>query len=315
MNIITTEVNAVEAPSVPATQVEVEKPSTEHSAVLDNQAVESTEEAKASSTEDLDALDLDEGDDDTLIDDEDESNEAEPGKKRKNGFEKALARMKRKQTWLEQELLNERNAKAGIPAQRRVQDMQMPAPVEVQAAPKLEDFEDYTTYIEALTTHKARELIRGEFESREKQHQTNSVVETYKQRLVETQSRIPDLLEAIQAVPQDIPAPDEGVREYVMESAVGPEIAYYLATNTKVLRNLASLTPMKQAIEIGKIEAQILGKAQVKAPEKKTTKAPAPVTSLDGGAAPKLVTSADIANDYNAWKASREASLKAKGRR
>lgn len=318
MNIVTTEVSAVEAPAVPAVEkTDVVEQSTNQSADLDKEGVESTQVTEENQTTHQDALDEDEGNDDTLEDD-DQGNEAEPGTKRKNGFEKALARMKRKQAaetaradYLEQKLME-------LVAQQS-QEKPTAAPVQAkeETAPKLEDFESYTEYVEALTTFKAQELIKKELSARDQMSHVDRIESAYRDRLLETKKEIPDLIEVLNTVPRDVPAPDPSVREYVVQSEVGPLIAYHLASNVEVLRKLVQMPPLMQAVEVGKIEAAIIAGRTAKAakPAPKTTKAPAPATAVEGGSAPKTQTPADVANDYMAWKKMRDEQDRAKGRR
>ena len=316
MNIVTTEVNAVEAPAVPATEVDVVENQTDQSADLDKEGVESTQVTEEVTHQD--ALD-DEGEDDDITNEDDQGNEVEPDTKRKNGFEKALARMKRKQAaetaradFLERKLMelvaNQGQPQAAPEPKSEVQENQ---------PPKLEDFESYTDYVEALTTHKAKELIRQELGARDQQAQISSIEAVYRDRLMETKKEIPDLLDVLNSVPRDVPAPDPSVREYVLQSEVGPLIAHKLASNVDVLRKLVAMPPMMQAIEVGKIEAAIIAgrTAKTAKPAPKTTKAPAPATAVEGGSAPKTQTPADVANDYMAWKKMRDEQDRAKGRR
>lgn len=71
----------------------------------------------------------------------------------------------------------------------------------------------------------------------------------------------------------------------IQASEQGPDVLYWLGSNPKEAQRIASLPPILQAKEIGKIEANLAANP----PAKKTTSAPAPITPVtpraNGGAA------------------------------
>ena len=71
----------------------------------------------------------------------------------------------------------------------------------------------------------------------------------------------------------------------IKESDEAGEIAYYLAKNKSLAARIAKITdPIKQALEIGKIEHQLLNpkKEEPKVVTQKTTKAPDPISPVGG---------------------------------
>lgn len=280
----------------------------QQSAAVTSNAGESPEVVATEESLDQHAVDSDESNDDGLEDDEDDDSTVEAPKK-KNSLDKRFAKMRQRQAFLEEELIRTRNELL-----RRDAEQAKPAPVKDDAAPNLEDFESYAEWQRASIQYEARKLVQQELEARENQTRSTQVMTTYQQRLEDAAKRIPDLMETLQYMPLDIPAPADDVLEYVRSSEVGPELVYHFAKNEALLRNLVALPPLKQAIEIAKVEAQLMSKSAKSEPQKqvktKTTSAPKPAQALDGGGSPKLVTQADIANDYAAWKKMREQNAR-----
>lgn len=299
-NVEPVEANA--APVVSQDNVE------QQSAAVTSDAGESPEVVATEESLDQHAVDSDESNDDGLEDDEDDDSTVEAPKK-KNSLDKRFAKMRQRQAFLEEELIRTRNELL-----RRDAEQAKPAPVKDDAAPNLEDFESYAEWQRASIQYEARKLVQQELEARENQTRSTQVMTTYQQRLEDAAKRIPDLMETLQYMPPDIPAPADDVLEYVRSSEVGPELVYHFAKNEALLRNLVALPPLKQAIEIAKVEAQLMSKSAKSEPQKqvktKTTSAPKPAQALDGGGSPKLVTQADIANDYAAWKKMREQNAR-----
>ena len=62
----------------------------------------------------------------------------------------------------------------------------------------------------------------------------------------------------------------------IQASDIGPEVAYHLGANPKEAERISRLSPILQAKEIGKIEAQLAANP----PVKKTSNAPAPISPV-----------------------------------
>ena len=75
------------------------------------------------------------------------------------------------------------------------------------------------------------------------------------------------------------------VAESIIDSEVGPALAYHLARNPEVLTRLNSMSAMQSARELGRIEASIVSApTQTAATVAKTTTAPRPAgTSTSQG--------------------------------
>lgn len=225
-----------------------------------------------------------EGDPDT----EEESGEEEEQTSKKNGFEKRVQKLNRKiaaaqaeaELWKKQALGQQPVAKEQAPA----------ASVVTSAKPTLQQFHgNIEAYTDALTDWKLSQ-------QRETQ-QAQTVVQTYKQKEQSFKAEHPDYDEVMAEFADDykhVNAPE--INSYLVESDIGPELYYHLATHTDELDRILKLTPIRRVAELGKIEDR-LSKTSVSTPKpaaKKVTKAPAPVTPEKGKPAVAPISMKDV---------------------
>ncbi len=91
----------------------------------------------------------------------------------------------------------------------------------------------------------------------------------------------------------------------LMEADNGEDIAHYLGKHPKEAQRIATLPPMAQVREIGKLEAKLLSKTvEPKVP----SKAPAPITPLTG-AAPKSTEGLPETEDFGKWMKARQKQV------
>ena len=149
-------------------------------------------------------------------------------------------------------------------------------PADDAAKPEADQFEDYGEFVEALTDWKvaqttktlAQDAARGVV-----QHERQA---NYQDRLVETKATIKDFDE-VMGKAADMQIADY-VAEAVQDSERGPEIFYHLAQHPDVADRLNGLSPLKAAMEIGRIEAQLTAPAV-----KRASQAPVPITPITPG--------------------------------
>lgn len=158
----------------------------------------------------------------------------------------------------------------------------------VPLLPKLEDFGyDEAKYQAALidyATKQARDVVESRLSEAAHQARELRRVEAFTERQRNFAKSAPDF-EA--KVLQDPTLPiTEGMRDVILDSDAGPEIAYYLANNRQVAQQIASLPPHLAALEMGRIEGRMSAKKEATAP--KVSSAPPP---------PPKVESSDAAVD------------------
>jgi hypothetical protein len=97
------------------------------------------------------------------------------------------------------------------------------------------------------------------------------------------------------------------MRDVVMESDQGPQLAYYLGNNPDIASKLSQMSPLSMAKEIGRIEA-----TKLVTPASSTTNAPAPPPKISGSAPSTTVKASNAASDKmsdEAWLKSREKQV------
>jgi hypothetical protein len=219
----------------------------------------------------------------------------------------------------------ERQLAAGKPAPEAEPKPAAISDVAPDGKPKVEDFENYEAFTEALADWKfdQREKVRAEetakaeakraYEAKQAAWdgklagmRTKSEFEDYDERLADT--RGPN---GPGKLPPEL--------DYAIFEA-GPEVAYHLACNLPELNRIAKLPSFSAIRELGKIEAHLESlktpvpdkKPMASAPPPKVTAAPKPVASVGGGTAGGTPSILDdkLAADFSAWKKVRRAQDK-----
>jgi hypothetical protein len=163
---------------------------------------------------------------------------------------------------------------------QRLAEQQARQPVAPPPAP--DDFENAQAYAEALAEQKAQQLLV----QRENARQQAALLESYKDREEEARDRYEDFEQV--AYNPNLPVTDF-MAQAIQASDIGPEVIYHLGSNPKEAHRIASLPPILQAKEIGKIEAKLAADP----PTKRTSTAPAPlapVTATRSSSGPRFDT-------------------------
>lgn len=150
-----------------------------------------------------------------------------------------------------------------------------------QAAPQRpvpENFEKYDDYIDALTDWKAEQAVAKRMEADSTRKVAETRAQTFAERQVQARTAMPDYDEVVGGSETPIA---QHVGEAILESDLGPQLAYHFAKNPDALLRLNGMNPVQAAREIGKLEATLSAKpAAPAAPVKKTSNTPAPAGTL-----------------------------------
>lgn len=151
--------------------------------------------------------------------------------------------------------------------------------------PKIENFNDFDQYVAAKAEWIASKKINETLQEREKRIAEERVaaahykaVDGWNKRLAEATAELPDFEEVISS--SDLPMSDF-MRDAIIDSDLGPKVAYWLANNPDEAKKIASMSPLATVKAIGRIEERL--ESQAKAP-KKPTGAPAPLKPVGGKA-------------------------------
>lgn len=142
--------------------------------------------------------------------------------------------------------------------------------------PNLDDFADYAEYVEALTDWKVEQKLQTHSQTSAEKASAGLRAVTWESRVEEARSSIADYDTVVGSSELPIAA---HVADALMDSERGPELAYHMATHPEVVDRLNKMSPLKAALELGKLETSI--SAPVAKP---ASKAPPPVSPLRSSA-------------------------------
>ena len=146
-----------------------------------------------------------------------------------------------------------------------------PAPLPEPLRP--DNFADAQAYAEALAERKAAEMLA----QREADAERTATLEAYQDREEDARTKYDDFEQV--AYNPKLPI-TETMAQTIQASEIGPDVIYHLGSNPKEAERIARLSPLLQAREIGKIEANIASNP----PAKKTSSAPAPIAPVSARA-------------------------------
>ena len=162
-------------------------------------------------------------------------------------------------------------------AERELQELRSKPPAApASTAPKLEDFDyDQDAFVSAQIKHEVSRQTQ-EFARESRAQQARAARQQSSQDFAKKvqESGISDYGEVINNLVESVPLPDILV-DAIQQDDKGPEIAYFLGKNLDVADKLAGLSPMRSAVELGKISAALSTKKKPK-----LTKTPAPVKAI-----------------------------------
>lgn len=186
------------------------------------------------------------------------------------------------------------------------QEEQQPQPETVipglRPKPTVDQFEDYEQFIEAVADWvDDKKTLEREYKKQQTQavERQKTTLEKHQERANAFATVHADYDEAIDAV-EDIIFPNSTI-DSIFDSEHSAELTYFLGKNRTEAERIAKLPPVKQLIEIGKIEARF-EKKEDPPPPKRVTQAPAPITPVNAkqSLAPDPANMSD--DDWHKWE-------------
>ena len=143
--------------------------------------------------------------------------------------------------------------------QERQEPQQRQAP---QGEPKLDDFDNFDAYIAAKAEYIADRKINQTLTEREQraaeeraQAAQRQTADSWNKRVSTAGAEMPDFREVV--ANSDVPMTPP-MAQAIMESDVGPKIAYYLATHPDEAEDIASMSPIATVRALTRIEDKLL---------------------------------------------------------
>jgi uncharacterized protein YicC (UPF0701 family) len=170
--------------------------------------------------------------------------------------------------------------------QLAMQQQQPPEPPKVEEPPKVPTLEsvgyDEAKYQQALlgyATEVARQEARKELEAERQRSSEQQRLSSFAERQRAFAKTAPDF-EA--KVMRDPTLPISGaMRDVIVDSPSGPEIAYYLANNRDVAEQIARLPSHLAALEMGRIEGRLTAQKEAVKRPPPVSKAPPPPPTVE----------------------------------
>ena len=139
------------------------------------------------------------------------------------------------------------------------------------------------------------------------------ILKSWNEKIAKAKADLPDFDRMVQS--STIVVSDE-IRDSILESDVGPQLLYFLASDDDFAKRLTEMPVVKALREIGKLEAKFEAKEEKPRKAEKvretvsSSKAPEPIKPLSGGKVGKDVmidTNGEFHGTYAQWKAARQA--------
>ena len=152
--------------------------------------------------------------------------------------------------------------------------------------PTRAQFNNVDEYAEALAEWSAEKALveRDKQEQQRKiEEQRQEVIKSWSQKLEKVKAELPDFDDMVAS--SQVQVRDE-IKDAILESDVGPQILYQLASDDDLAQRISSMPVNKALKELGKLEVQFERKeapAEVKSEPVARSKAPAPIKPLTAG--------------------------------
>lgn len=200
-------------------------------------------------------------------------------------------------------------------------DEKVEAPKELKA-PDPSKYTDQAAYDVDLKAYQDQLIdARVEVKLREKEAASAAqrADEAMAARVAAAKEAIPDFQQVIEASARAQTVVPVHIKAALIESELGPQLAYHLAKHPEEQKRIFALPVAKALLELGKIELKYTPKAEEKQPETptqtpETSRAPAPIAKLKDSGAP-------VTNDlskpmpFTDYKRQRIEQIRASGRR
>lgn len=180
-----------------------------------------------------------------------------------------------------------------VEAETELRNLRQPSVTQQQYEQMSYDDQQRVQIRQAVREERA-DQVRSEAE-RQAQEAAAARSAMFQTRVEEARAGIPDLDVIFSP---HVPISDVGAR-FVAESDKGVEVAYWLAKNQHEARRIASLDPIAQAYELGRVEQRLAVAPTVR----KVSNAPSPVPTIGGGSSAAGKDPASMTmSEYTAWR-------------
>ena len=198
----------------------------------------------------------------------------------------------------------------------RVNPQTEPEKVKAEGKPQASQFNDAFEYAEALAEWSAENALKqrdAEEAGRKAKETQEKILQSWNEKIAKAKANLPDFDAMVQS--STVVVGDE-IRDSILESDVGPQLLYFLASDEDFAKRLTEMPVVKALREIGKLEAKFEAKEEKPRKAEKvretvsSSKAPEPIKPLSGGKVGNdvlLDTNGEFHGTYAQWKAARQS--------
>lgn len=174
--------------------------------------------------------------------------------------------------------------------------------------PTIDKFDNFDDYVAAKAEWIASKKIEETLTEREKRQAAEreaadrkKTADSWNKRVAAATAEMPDFEEVLASSDVPMTAP---MQQAIMESDIGPKLAYYLANNPDEAEQIAGMSPIGAIRTLGRIEERL---ASAK-PEVKTTNAPPPIKPVGAKVAVTKDPGKMSDAEYEKWRKSGRAA-------
>ena len=192
---------------------------------------------------------------------------------------------------------------------------QEPVKATIEGKPQASQFNDAFEYAEALAEWSAENALKqrdAEEVQRKARKAQDKVLNNWNEKIAKAKTSMPDFDRMVQS--STVVVSNE-IRDSILESDVGPQLLYFLASDENFAKKLTEMPLVKALREIGRLEARFEQEDKPKAKANKESvsrsTAPSPIRPLTGGKIGNDVlidTNGEFQGSYAQWKAARQAN-------
>jgi hypothetical protein len=190
--------------------------------------------------------------------------EPEQGEETASGFEERIRVLTHKNRQYEQQISSLAESLRQLSQVKEQQQQQQPA-----GPPKPEDFSDPDSYLRAAVDYRVNERMAMESQRQQTNLQMQSIAQQWNKQLLEARAKYADFDAVVGPTPLS-----QAMGMAIQQSPVGGDVAYYLGQNPSEAARIATLDPLSQVREIGKLEST------VGEPKRQGSKAPSPLKAV-----------------------------------
>lgn len=174
-----------------------------------------------------------------------------------------------------------------------------------QVEPRRETFQDDEAFLQAKIDHLAEQRAAQKLAEREKAQEAEKRTEAFYEKAEKATERYPDF-NAVVANP-DLKI-NEGMVEFISDSDLGADVAYFLGKNPIKAAQIAEMSPIKAARALTQIESELAAR-----PKANPSKAPEPITPINSRGKSQASSAPSDDDDIDTWmKKERERVMRSR---